>query len=228
MSSYTITIAANDPSRATTTVTVELTGPTARITELVVRAGEGDGLTAGQIPAVDLDLLLKAVTPAVGGQQAITLSPAAPADDAPATEETSVDGEERVADTKAAESVTTTASTADEPATTSPGTTDVAEVAVPKQASRAKTRAADAARAGRRRAAAGASATAARKATKQTAKGDAATTTGRVYRRSPSDLESVYQQAGSVTAVADHYNVPRHTAQGWIRTLRRRQASPAE
>jgi transposase-like protein len=47
-----------------------------------------------------------------------------------------------------------------------------------------------------------------------------------VYRRSPADLEAVYQQAGSVTAVADHYNVPRHTAQGWIRTLRRRQAGP--
>ncbi|MFG1952490.1 hypothetical protein [Micromonospora sp. NPDC048830] len=229
MSSYTITIAANDPSRATTTMTVELNGPTTRITELVVRAGEGDGLTAGQLPAVDLDLLLKAVTPAVGGQQAITLSPAAPADDAPTTEETSVDGEEHVADTEATQPVAATTPTAEEPATTSPAEADVTEVAVPKQASRAKARAAGATRAGGRKAAAGANATtAARKATTQTAKGEAATATGRVYRRSPSDLESVYQQAGSVAAVADHYNVPRHTAQGWIRTLRRRQAGQAE
>ncbi len=230
VSSYTITIAAHDPSQATTTVTVELNGSTARITELLVRAGAGDGLTAGQIPAVDLDLLLKAVTPAVGGQQAITVSPAAPADDAPAPDKTSVDGGDPAADTTAAESVTTTMPTADEPATTSPAKTDVTEVAVPKQTSRApKARAGRSTRAGGRKAAAGANATtAARKATKQAAKGEAATATGRVYRRSPSDLESVYQQAGSVAAVADHYNVPRHTAQGWIRTLRRRQASPAE
>ncbi|WP_262286289.1 hypothetical protein [Micromonospora sp. MA102] len=226
MSSYTITIAADDSSRATTTLTVELNGATARITELVVRAGEGDGLTAGQIPVVDLDLLLKAVTPAVGGQQAITVSPAAPADDTPAADGTSVDGEDRVADTEATQSVAATTSTAGEPVTSSPATTDVTEVAVPKQASRAKARP-GATRAGGRKTAAGANATA-RKATKQTAKGEAAKTEGRVYRRSPSDLESVYQQAGSVTAVADHYNVPRHTAQGWIRTLRRRQANQAE
>lgn len=228
MSSYTITIAASDPSQATTTLTVELNGATARITELVVRAGEGDGLTAGQIPAVDLDLLLKAVTPAVAGQQAITVSPADPADDTPATDSASVDGEERVADTEAAQPVAATTFTADEPAATSTAMTDVTEAAVPKQMSRAKARAAGAPRAGGRKTAAGANAKAARKATKQTAKGDATTTNGRVYRRSPSDLESVYQQAGSVAAVADHYNVPRHTAQGWIRTLRRRQASPAE
>jgi hypothetical protein len=230
VSSYTITItiAADDPGRATTTLTVELNGATARITELVVRAGEGDGLTAGQIPAVDLDLLLKAVTPAAGGQQAIAVSPAAPADDAPATDGTPVDGEP-VADTEAAQPVAANTSTDGEPATTSPATTDVTEVTVPKQTSRAKARAAGSTRASGRKAAAGANATtAARKATKQTAKGEADTTKGRVYRRSPSDLESVYQQAGGVAAVADHYNVPRHTAQGWIRTLRRRQASPAE
>ncbi|MFG2058540.1 hypothetical protein ACGFI9_31400 [Micromonospora sp. NPDC048930] len=228
VSSYTITIAANDPSRATTTLTVELTGPTARITELVVRAGEGDGLTAGQIPAVDLDLLLKAVTPAVSGQQAITASPATPADDAPTTDDTSVDGEEPAADTEAAQPVAATTSTPDEP-TTDPMQSVATEVAVPKQASRAKAPAAGTTRAGGRKTAAGAKArTAGRKATKQTAKGEAAKTEGRVYRRSPSDLESVYQQAGSVAAVADHYNVPKHTAQGWIRTLRRRQASPAE
>nr|WP_052165599.1 hypothetical protein [Micromonospora purpureochromogenes] len=228
MSSYTITIAANDPSRATTTVTVELNGATARITELLVRAGEGDGLTAGQIPAVDLDLLLKAVTPAVGGQQAIPTSLAAPAVDAPITDGTSVHDEDRVADTVATQPVAATTSSADEPAATSPAKTDVTE-AVPKRASRAKASTSGRSRPGGRKAAAGATATAARKAAKQTAKGEAATTTtGRVYRRSPSDLASVYQQAGSVAAVADHYNVPRHTAQGWIRTLRRRQAGQAE
>ncbi|MFI7208074.1 hypothetical protein [Micromonospora aurantiaca (nom. illeg.)] len=225
MSSYTISIAADDPSRATTTVRVELNGATARITELMVRAGEGDGLTAGQIPAVDLDLLLKAVTPAVGGQQALTVSPAAPADEASAG--VSVD-EEPVAETEAGQAVAVTTSTADQPATTTPVLSEPTAVAVPKQASRAKAPSAGATRS-RGRKATGAKATnPGRKATKQTAKGEASPGTGRVYRRSPSDLESVYQQAGSVAAVADHYDVPRHTAQGWIRTLRRRQASSTD
>nr|QLK01523.1 hypothetical protein HZU44_18480 [Micromonospora carbonacea] len=218
-------MAADDPSQATTTVRVEFNGATARITELLVRAGEGDGLTAGQIPAVDLDLLLKAVTAAVGGQQALTVSPAAPADDAPAG--VSVD-EDPAADTDAGLPVAATTSTADQPATTTPVQSEPTEVAVPRQTSRAKAQAAGAARP-RGRKATGAKATnAGRKATKQTAKGQASPGTGRVYRRSPDDLESVYQQAGSPAALADHYNVPRHTAQGWIRTLRRRRATSAE
>ncbi|TDB69713.1 hypothetical protein E1182_29200 [Micromonospora sp. KC721] len=216
-------MAADDPSRATTTVRVEFNGATARITELVVRAGEGDGLTAGQIPAVDLDLLLKAVTPAVGGQQALTVSPAAPADEAPAG--ASVD--EEPADTDAGQPVAATTSTADQPATTTPVNSEPTEVTVPQQTSRAKAPATGATRAGGRKAT-GAKATKAGRKTKQTAKGEASPGTGRVYRRSPDDLESVYQQAGSPAALADHYNVPRHTAQGWIRTLRRRQATPTE
>ncbi|TDC65769.1 hypothetical protein E1258_04605 [Micromonospora sp. KC207] len=204
---------------------VEFNGATARITELLVRAGEGDGLAAGQIPAVDLDLLLKAVTAAVGGKQALTVSPAAPASEAPA--DVSVD-EEPAADIDAGRPVAATTSTADQPATTTPVPSEPTEVAVPKQTSRAKAQAAGTTRS-RGRKATGAKATnAGRKATKQTAKGEASPGTGRVYRRSPDDLESVYQQAGSPAALADHYNVPRHTAQGWIRTLRRRQATSAE
>jgi hypothetical protein len=96
-----------------------------------------------------------------------------------------------------------------------------------KKASRASGAGATRSRAGKGKTAAGAKATTtAGKATKRTAKVVSSGREGRVYRRSPADLEAVYQQAGSVTAVADHYNVPRHTAQGWIRTLRRRQAGP--
>jgi transposase len=36
----------------------------------------------------------------------------------------------------------------------------------------------------------------------------------------PDDFATVYAQAGSAAAVADHYSVPRHTAHGWIRRLR--------
>jgi hypothetical protein len=46
--------------------------------------------------------------------------------------------------------------------------------------------------------------------------------TGRVYRRMPDDLADVYAQTRSVTAVARHYDVPRHTAQGWMNRLRSR------
>ncbi|MEU8299743.1 hypothetical protein AB0C04_21020 [Micromonospora sp. NPDC048909] len=221
MSSYTITIASDDPSRATTTLTVELNGTTARISELLVRAGDGDGLTPGQIPTVDLDLLLKAVTPAVGGQQAITVSPSPAADDA-----TDPKGDEKsVPDSQPAEAAHTATSVADELATPIPAKNDTTEVAVPRQTSRAKAPATRATRTGTRKATAVAKATNTTRKSKQTAKDEASTGKGRSYRRSPSDLESVYQQAGSVAGVADHYDVPRHTAQGWIRTLRRRQTS---
>ncbi|MBX7266877.1 hypothetical protein KIF24_13150 [Micromonospora sp. Llam7] len=45
---------------------------------------------------------------------------------------------------------------------------------------------------------------------------------GRVYRRMPDDVVEVFNRTGTVTAVAEHYGVPRHTAQGWIGRLRRR------
>lgn len=43
---------------------------------------------------------------------------------------------------------------------------------------------------------------------------------GRVYRVSPDDLAAVFEEIGTVAGVAEHYQVPRHTAQGWIRRLR--------
>ena len=54
--------------------------------------------------------------------------------------------------------------------------------------------------------------------------GRAAAGTGeRAYRRMPeaSDVLAAYQQVGSVSGLADHYGVPRHTVQGWARRLRR-------
>jgi hypothetical protein len=46
---------------------------------------------------------------------------------------------------------------------------------------------------------------------------------GRSYRRMP-DAEEVlaaYQQTGTISALAEYYRVPRHTAQGWAGRLRR-------
>jgi hypothetical protein len=42
----------------------------------------------------------------------------------------------------------------------------------------------------------------------------------RAYRRLPEDLAETFARLGSVTKVAAHYGVPRHTAQGWINRLR--------
>ena len=65
MSSYTITITPDDTTRASTTLRVDVSDNAARITELLVRAGAAAGLSPQQLPAVDLDLLLRAVTPGV-------------------------------------------------------------------------------------------------------------------------------------------------------------------
>jgi hypothetical protein len=65
-----------------------------------------------------------------------------------------------------------------------------------------------------------AKATTARKSTR------AAAGSERAYRRMPDDFAAVYRQAGTASAVADHYNVPRHTAHGWIRRLRGQAGAP--
>ena len=47
---------------------------------------------------------------------------------------------------------------------------------------------------------------------------------GRAYRRAPdpADLEAVYEQVGTISRVAEHFDVPVHTAQGWISRMRRK------
>jgi hypothetical protein len=47
--------------------------------------------------------------------------------------------------------------------------------------------------------------------------------TGRAYRKAPSaqELEAAYEMTGTITGVAAHFDVPVHTAQGWISRLRR-------
>jgi hypothetical protein len=45
----------------------------------------------------------------------------------------------------------------------------------------------------------------------------------RVYRRMPpvEEVMAAYQQVGSVSGLADHFDVPRYTVQGWARQLRK-------
>lgn len=51
---------------------------------------------------------------------------------------------------------------------------------------------------------------------------EAAANSSRAYRRMPAtdDVVAAYRQVGSVNGIAEHFAVPRHTAQGWIRRLR--------
>jgi hypothetical protein len=44
----------------------------------------------------------------------------------------------------------------------------------------------------------------------------------RAYRRMPpaDDVLAAYRRAGTLTGLAEHYGVPRHTIQGWARRLR--------
>jgi transposase-like protein len=44
----------------------------------------------------------------------------------------------------------------------------------------------------------------------------------------PEDLAQVYAEIGSVTALARHYGVPRHTAQGWVGRMRSQSGDSAQ
>jgi hypothetical protein len=250
MSSYTITIAADDAGQATTTLKVEVTETAARITELLVRAGHSEGLTAGQVPAVDLDLLLRAVAPATQGQPAIpapapapvatpAATPATAPTTAPATGTPSDSAETASATTITAESPSTTEDAPpaqNDPAPAAPAQTGPADAAEPTPAAkttRKASRTSGTTATTRKRTAAAKPAPVAKtpsraaKAAKPKKTSDAAASgSDRVYRRSPEDLGTVFQQVGTVAGIADHYNVPRHTAQGWVRTLRRKQTVP--
>ncbi len=48
----------------------------------------------------------------------------------------------------------------------------------------------------------------------------ASATSGRVYRRTPDDLAAVFARVETVAGVAEHYQVPRYTARGWVSRLR--------
>src|SRR5690349_10503342 len=74
MSGYTVTITpSGDQSGPQTTVQVDTTSGSARVTELTVRAG-GNGLSPQELPAIDLALLIAALAP--GSAPAITAAPA--------------------------------------------------------------------------------------------------------------------------------------------------------
>ena len=167
MSGYTVTITpSGDQSGPQTTVQVDTTSGAARVTELTVKAG-GNGLSPQELPAIDLSLLVAALSPA-----------SAPAITAAAAPEPA-------------------AATAPAGRTRQPRSRRARKAAeAPAKATR-----------GRRRAAANAA---------------EAPKAGRAYRRMPAveEVVAVWNENRSASALAAHYDVPRHTAQGWLRRLR--------
>jgi hypothetical protein len=225
MDSYTITIAPNDDSGSTTRLVVDSSGGQVRITDVHLHAAEG--LSSGHIPSVDFGLLLLAVTG--GGQSSGTAGSApiavAAVDPAGAAVR---EIESSAPDTAEPDAVPVPAATGRRRAAKAAPTRAASSAAgrpvrkAPVQ--KAPVQKAPVQKAPVRKAAARKAPVqkaAVKKATTKAAPvRKAAASSGRVYRRTPDDLAAVFEQMGTVAAVADHYQVPRYTAQGWIGRLR--------
>jgi hypothetical protein len=216
--SYTITFTPDDASNASAVVRVDLGVAGARITELTVRAGNGDGLVPGELPGFDLGRLMRAIAPA---------GPTAPAFELSAT---STLEPTAIASYPAQAAPATVAAPAHKTAKRAPAKRAAAKQAPAKPTAAKKAAAKATSGTGRGRKAAGSGAAArsggAARATKRTGAAAARTTAGRqqgagrAYRRTPDDIVEVFNQAPSATTLARHYGVPRHTVQGWLRRLR--------
>jgi hypothetical protein len=178
---------------------------TPRISELWVRPTEGSGLSAEELPNVNLDLLLRSLQqPADTGPHPLTrpdhgdegVDHTGPS----AAEE---DGDDLAVDQSVDQSWSRRDTTKRD--TTKRDTTK-------KDA--AKKAGGDGAVATRQASGAG-------DRQRRRIRTSATVSGARAYRRMPDDLAATYAKSGSVTAVARHYGVPRHTAQGWIGRLRR-------
>jgi hypothetical protein len=166
MSSYTITITPDPSEEGTpstapqTTIKVDTSSGQPRITEVSIRSTAPDGLPAAMTPAVDLELLVSALTSRMREPNRRMREP----NSTPAlvTEEPTAPASHQ---------------TAKEP--------DGIRPAPPRKTSSDHSH--------------------------------------RTYRRMPNTAEvlAVYEQIGTITGVAKHFGVPRHTAQGWMTRIRK-------
>ncbi len=202
MTFYTITIAP-DGDGATTSLRLDATSTEVRVIDLNVHA-EG-GLGAGDLPAIDFGLLLRAIGQPTGAARPTTAPTAVPTPEPTPAQAT------RKATAKKATAKKATAKKAT-------GRKATARKATGRKATaRAATNAtAKATRKTARKAAGKATGRRAAKATKATRTEG---TGARAYRRMPDDFAAVYRQTGSAAQVAEHYGVPKHTVYGWIRRL---------
>jgi hypothetical protein len=204
VSSYTISITPDDTTNASATLRVNLGLQGARITELTVRAGDGEGFAPEELPGFELSRLIGAIAPSrvFEAPTGAALPAAAPAVDVVHAR---------------AQDAPEAAARRSRPAKKA------------LRRGRGAAKAAPAAKAGAKKAT-GTAAKAAKAAKKTAAKKTAAKSgqrESRAYRRMPDDIIAVFEQAGGATALANHYEVPRHTAQGWLRRLRQQGDIPA-
>ena len=185
-------------------------------TELTVRAAEGGGLAPADLPTVDLDLLVRALTAppaptaALPGADPATKTHAASGADAPIPAPTT--------------SVDASGSAPAHAATVRPARTKAATKATRHGAGAANTSSGSASSSTNSRRA-GKMTTGRKSAATRTSTRAAAASTGeggRAYRRMPDAAEvlAAYAQTGTITRLADHFGVPRHTVTGWARRLR--------
>jgi hypothetical protein len=169
------------------------------VNELVVRSDDDRGLASAGLPAIDFGLLIQALsggitagTPAASGRPGGARGRRLGV--APAATAGSAITAGKAAVGKAAVGKAAAGKAA-------------GGKAAGKKTSRGQAR--RLVRSGGRRAAAGTAA--------------AAASTERAYRRMPDadEVLATYQRLGTITELARHYEVPRHTAQGWAARLRR-------
>jgi hypothetical protein len=205
VSSYTITITPDDSSNATATVRVNLGADGARITELTLRAGDPAGFPPGSLPGLDLDVLLGAFASAATDSTTGGSTTGGSTTRGSTTRGSTTRGSL----TRGSLTRGSTANGSADARPTTPGRK------APAKPTRTRAVTAEPASGGPRSA--------------KPSRGERSedTATGRPYRRMPEDVAEVYQQAGGATGVANHYGVPRHTAQGWLRRLRQQGLLPA-
>jgi len=221
MDSYTITITPNDDSGNSTTLTVDTAAGQARITSVHMHAP--DGLTGGQMPSVDVGLLLQAVAGPTPSPAAITATSTPVAEAAPQPVPADADEPSTTAPTATPQSATGDAT--GQPSATAPAKRTSRRPAA--RAAEEGTAPSSGTRRGRsqptpKKAAPGKPAR--KQATAATAPA-AAGSGERVYRKMPDDFAAVYAQVGTTAAIADHYRVPRYTAQGWVGRHKRQDAA---
>jgi len=217
MNSYTITIAPNDDSGNSTTLIVDTSEDQPRITDVQLHAT--NGLTGGQMPTVDFALLLRAVASS-GSPTAIETVPAT----APAQTDVQAPTPDQPVAAKARTAPSASKPRRTKRTATAATTPQPAAPPAARRAAAATTAAVKATKAPAKRTGRGSSAARTQKPANAVAE---TATNGRAYRRMPEDFAAVYGQGSTAAAIAEHYGVPRHTAQGWIRRVKTTTAAVA-
>lgn len=230
MNSYTVTITPDDGQGAETVVKLDINGSAPRIKELRLTAGENTSLSTGQLPAINLELLLAAVMP-TAAPKAVTATPPTiatvptarvVAPDAPTAIEPAAAVSVPTAATPRARAkaappraqVNATPPRARAKATPTAGATQ-AKTAPGKNTAPTKKSAAKKVTGTKRTPA----------ATASKAQAGDTTKTGRVYRTMPDDFAGTYGKT-TMADLADVYRVPLHTIQGWVNTARKQGKIP--